>query len=56
MADKRDKGGGKPEESGVDVGKVIRIDEQRIKSHKVKRGQVMNYESRNLFHPSKTSQ
>lgn len=33
MADKRDKGGSKPEESGVDVGKVIRIDEQRIKSH-----------------------
>ncbi|HQO21290.1 MAG TPA: transposase [Acidobacteriota bacterium] len=33
MADKRDKGGGKPEEVGVDVGKVIRIDEQRIKSH-----------------------
>ncbi len=33
MADKRDKGGGKPEESGVDVEKVIRIDEQRIKSH-----------------------
>ena len=33
MADKRDKGGGKPEEVGVDVGKVIRIDEARIKTH-----------------------